>query len=391
MASGDPDRAQSRVAKNMISLLPLYVLGFSSFISFTLLFPVMPQYATEFGASVFQVGLVVGIYSYITALAMIPFGMLSDRIGRRVPLIVGLIALSLSPLLYLLVSDVPTLILVRAVHGLAAAAFIPVAHALVADMAPPHKMGEAMGWYTGSVQLSFVVGPMAGGFLLNYFGFNAVFYACSAVPFLGLLFILPRLRAIPRRPAMAEAVASPWGWLRQRRALGGLLTPFFITLGSGTIIAFMPLYGAGFGIETGRVGIIIAVIYASSVLLRAPAGRLSDRIGRTPLILSGLLISAVALVYMSFAASFPWLMVAGVFFGLGMGLAIPAGFALVADLSPVGERGLTMGTANSFLQLGVAAGATAMGGVAGATGLGTMFKISALILIVGLFLIFYLT
>ena len=375
----------------MVSLLPLYVLGFCSYISFTLLFPVIPQYATEFGASVFQVGLVVGIYSYITAVTMIPFGMLSDRIGRRIPLIAGLIVYILSPLLYPLVSDVSMLMVVRAVHGLASAAFIPVAHALVVDMSPPHRIGETMGWYTASTQLSFIIGPMAGGFLLNYLGFNATFYACSAVPFLGLLFILPRLRTIPRKPAIEEAVTSPWGWLRQRRAFGGLLTPFFITLGSGTIIAFMPLYGEGFGIETGRVGVIITVIYASSVVLRAPAGRLSDRIGRTPVILSGFLISAVALACMSFAASFPWLVAAGILFGLGMGLAMPASFALVADLSPVGQRGLAMGTASSFLQLGVAVGATAMGGVAGAMGLGTMFKICALILVAGLFLIFYLT
>ena len=330
------DRAQGTGAKSMASLLPIYVLGFCSYISFALLFPVMPRYATEFGASVFQVGLVVGIYSYITALTMIPFGILSDRIGRRIPLLAGLLVYIIFPLLYPLASDVSTLTLVRAIHGLASAAFIPVANALVVDMSPPHKIGEAMGWYTASTQLSFVIGPIAGGFLLNYFGFAAAFYACSIVPFLGLLFILPRLRTIPRRPVIREAVTSHWGWLRQRRAWGGLLTPFFITVGSGTIIAFMPLYGDGFGIGAGEVGIIITIIYASSVVLRAPAGRLSDRIGRTPVILSGLLISAVAIAGMSLAASFPWLMVAGVFFGLGMGLAMPAAFALVADLSPAG-------------------------------------------------------
>jgi len=377
--------------RSMISLIPLYVLGFCSYISFTLLFPVIPQYATEFGASVFYVGLVVGIYSYITALTMIPFGMLSDRIGRRTPLIAGLIIYILSPLLYPLASDVYTLMAIRVVHGLASAAFIPVAHALIVDMAPPHRMGEAMGWYTASTQLSFVIGPIAGGFLLNYFGFNATFYACSVVPFLGLLFILPRLHTIPRKPVVEQAVTSAWGWLKQRRALGGLLTPFFITLGSGTIIAFMPLYGEDFGIGVGKVGVIISVIYASSVVLRAPAGRLSDRMGRTPVILSGFLISAVALAWISFAASFPWLVAAGIFFGLGMGLAMPASFALVADLSPVGERGLAMGAASSFLQLGVAVGASAMGGVAGVAGMGAMFKICALALVVGLVLIFYLT
>jgi MFS family permease len=113
--------------------------------------------------------------------------------------------------------------------------------------------------------------------------------------------------------------------------------------------------------------------------------------GRVPVILGGLAISAVAIACMSLAESFAWLTVAGVFFGLGMGLAMPAAFALVADLSPSNERGLTMGMANSFLQLGVAVGATAMGGIAVATGLDTMFGISGLILAAGLLLVFYFT
>jgi DHA1 family multidrug resistance protein-like MFS transporter len=372
----------------MLRLLPLFVLGFCSYISFTLLFPVIPDYAASFGASVAMVGVAVGIYSYVTALLVIPFGMLSDRIGRRNLLLVGLVVYILSPLLYLLVSDPAQLLLVRACHGLASAIFIPVAHALVVDMAPPQRMGEAMGWYTTSTQLSFIAGPLIGGFLLNYFGFDAVFYSCGVVPFLGLLFILPRLASISQKPT--AAVESSWGWLRKRRSLGALLTPLFITVGSGTIVAFMPLYAGGFDIDPTRVGAIITAVYVSSALLRTAAGWLSDRMGREPIILGGFLISAVSLTFISFVTSFAWLMAAGIFFGLGMGLAMPAAFALVADLSPPGARGLTMGTANSFLQAGLAVGATAMGAIAGATGFPIMFRICALSLVLGLILIFFL-
>lgn len=374
----------------MLRLLPLYVVGFCGYTGFSLLFPVIPQYADALGASLSVVGLAVGAFSYVTALTMIPFGMLSDRVGRRSLLVIGLVIYTLSPLLYIVATDPLQLILVRGVHGLASAAFIPAANALVVDMSPPERRGEALGWFTGATMLGFVFGPITGGFLLHSYGYNATFYACSLISLLALVLVLPWVRGMVGRPAQEVASGSSWGWLRQWRAVGALLTPLFITFGSGTIVAFMPLYGEGISITASQVGIIITAIYASSSLLRAPAGRLSDRIGRETVILGGFTISAAALLFFSFLTSFPSLIVAGVAFGLGMGLAMPAAFALAADLAPLSARGLAMGAASSSLQAGLAIGATAMGGVAAATGFGSMFGICSAILAIGLIAVFFL-
>ncbi len=375
----------------MVRLLPLYMVGFCGHIGISLLFPVIPLYAEEvFGAAVAMVGLVVGISSYMAALTMIPFGMLSDRVGRRAVLMIGLVMFSLAPLLYIVVSTPLQLILVRAIHGLASAAFIPPANALVVDMSPPERRGEALGWFTTVIMMGFIVGPITGGFLLNSYGFNATFYACSFVSLLALLLILPWLRSMPGKPVPMEEGESSWGWLRQRRAVGGLLTVLFIVFGSGTIVAFLPLYGEKIGIMASQVGIIITAIYASSALLRAPAGMLSDKIGREIIILFGFIVSAAAVACFSFLASFPLLMVAGIAFGFGMGLAMTASFALVADLASMNARGLAMGAANSSLQAGLAIGATAMGGVAAVAGFESMFGICGAILAAGLMVVLFL-
>jgi len=368
----------------MLRLLPLYVVGFCGYTGFSLLFPVIPKYADALGASLSMVGLVVGTFSYAAALTMIPFGMLSDRVGRRTLLVVGLVIYTVAPLFYIVVSDPLQLILVRGIHGLASAAFIPAANALVVDMSSPQRKGEALGWFTAATMLGFVFGPITGGFLLHSYGYNATFYACSLTSLLALVLILPWLGSMVGRPVQKGASVSSWGWLWQWRAVGALLTPLFITFGSGTIVAFMPLYGEGISITASQVGIIITAIYASSALLRAPAGRLSDRIGREMVILFGFAISAAALLFFSFLTSFPSLIVAGVVFGFGMGLAMPAAFALAADLAPLSARGLAMGAASSALQAGLAIGATAMGGVAAVAGFGSMFGICAAILAVGL-------
>ena len=118
---------------NRHALVTLCVAGFVGNISFSLLFPVLPYYAQEMGASLSQVGLILASYSYVTAIALIPFGMLSDRVGHLKMLAIGLTLYTLVPLLYPLASDLTQLGLVRAFHGFACAAFSPAAITLTLD------------------------------------------------------------------------------------------------------------------------------------------------------------------------------------------------------------------------------------------------------------------
>jgi len=348
----------------------------------------MPLYATELGATVSQVGLIVAIYSYVTALILIPFGILSDRLGRRNFLIAGLVIFTLAPLLYPLAATPGQLILVRAIHGLASAALTPAAITSVIDLASKSQRGEAIGWYTTSTQLGLMAGPITGGFILNYLGFNAVFYSCSVISLLGLVFILSRLRAIPQGSAIEGTEDNSWGWIKQRLIFAGLLTPFFIAIGSGTIAAYIPLYGESFGVTGTGAGLIITAIYISSALLRVPAGKLSDKVGRKLMIISGMAISVVSMALFSQFHSISQLCIVAIFFGIGMGIAAPASIALVADMASEGARGLSMGVTACLFQIGLAAGATAMGAVAGISSFEIMFLVCALCLAIGLLVVF---
>lgn len=373
--------------KNSFTLYTIYIVAFLAATSFSLLFPVMPLYATELGANVSQVGLIVATYSYVAALLLIPLGMLSDRLGRQKFVVASLIISTLAPLLYPLATNPEQVILVRAIHGLALAAFLPTAIALVIDLTPAAQRGEVIGWYTASFQLGLMAGPITGGLISSYFGFDAAFYGCSAVSIIGLVFVLCRLSAIAHRPTGGLAGASSWSWTKQTLVFAGLLTPLFIAVGSGTIAAYIPLYGEGLGIFEVHAGLIIAAVYASSALLRAPAGRLSDRLGRKPMIICGLAVSAVAVALISQFHGLSQLVITAIFFGVGMGIAMPAAIALMADLSPAAETGLSMGIFACFFQVGLAVGATTMGFVAEMSNFETMFLACGSSLAFGLLII----
>ncbi len=373
------------------ALITLCVAGFAANVGFGLLFPVLPLYAEGMGASPAEIGLTLAGYSYVTAVALIPFGILSDRVGHRRMLIAGLLVSSLAPLLYPLAGNLGQLNLVRAFHGLASAMLLPAAVALVLNSASPDRSGEALGWFGTATQSALVVGPALGGLLLSHYGFKVAFYSCSVIPLSGLIFVLfgpDAIQPIARRGALSRDSLS---WLKQPRVLAGLLTPLFFTMGSGTILTFMPLYSEVLGISGTGAGIIIAAVYVGSTLLRVPGGKLSDKIGRRPVILAGLIISGIAILSISFVDFFSGLIAVAVSYGVGMGIAMPAAYALVADLTSPDVRGLTMGMTTSFLHAGLALGPTIMGIVAGMSNYATMFRMCTFSLILGLAVVLGLT
>jgi len=371
--------------KNSFTLITLYMVAFVGFAGFSFLFPVIPLYATELGATVAEVGLIVATISYVTAFFLIPFGMLSDRFGRQKLLVGGLAVFTLTPLLYPLASSPEHLILIRAIHGLAAAAFLPAAIALVVDLTPETKRGEAIGWYTASLQLGLMAGPITGGFLTGRFGFDAAFYGCGAISLIGLILAFSRLRAFAHRPAVTPVEASSsWRWLGQPLAIAVLLAPLLVAVGSGTIGSYIPLYGMGFGLTEADVGAIITAVYASSAVLRAPAGKLADRFDKKLLLIGGVGLGAIAVSLFSFFHSLTQFIIIGIVFGIGMGIAMPASLVMAADFSSAGGRGLSMAIPTCFFQVGLAAGPTAMGYVAGISSFETMFLACAASLAVGL-------
>jgi MFS family permease len=371
--------------KNSFTLITLYIVAFVGYAGFSFMFPVIPIYAAELGAPISEVGLIVATLSYVTAFFLIPFGMLSDRFGRQKLLIGGLIVFTLAPLLYPLAHNTGQLILVRAIHGLGAAAFLPAAIALVVDLTPETKRGTAIGWYTASLQLGLMAGPITGGFLTSQFSFDAAFYGCSAVSLIGLILAFSRLRAIAHQPAVIPIEPkSSWRWLGQPLAIAVLLAPLLVAVGSGTIGSYIPLYGIGFGMTETDAGAIITAVYASSALLRAPAGRLADRVDRKLLLLGGVGISAVAVSLFAFFHGLAPFIIIGIIFGIGMGIAMPASLVMAADFSSAGGRGVAMAIPTCFFNVGLALGPTAMGFVANARGYETMFLACAASLVFGL-------
>ncbi|MEW6325649.1 MAG: MFS transporter [Nitrospirota bacterium] len=376
------------------AFLILCAIGFLAFLSYDMIrSPVLPLFAEQLGASPRTVGLIVAASTLTGVCMKLPVGVLSDRLGRRLFLGLGVAVFALAPWLYLAVDELWSLALLRFFHGLATAIFTPVALAVVADLFPSRR-GETIGWYSALRQSGTLLGRMGGGALIDAAGFTAVFFACGSLGgFIVGLFMLLGARRSPglagHAPAVEERMAwsQLWAGLVEIASHARIVTTSLMQglqmLADGVLMAFLPLYGLTVGLTPTEVGVLFGLQGVVSILARPMMGRLSDRVGRPPMIVAGLLACAAAFGLLPFTASMGTMLAPAALFGFGGAVVASATSAYVADLVHARSMGSAMGVFGMLMDVGHASGPLVGGLLIAAVGYRPAFGIIAAVLLIG--------
>lgn len=338
----------------------------------------LPPYAGKLGASTAQVGLVISVYSIAAMVARTIFGGLIDTQGRKGFLLAGLVIFVAAAASYTLTDNFPSLLLVRTIHGIGWGLATTAVSALVADLAPRARRGEAIGWWGNAPTIAMAIGPVSGGAILDSFGFGAVFLSTAAFGLLAALLVLPI--GEPSRPSLPERATA-----RLRPPAGALLPSSVLLLSSlayGALVAFLPLRLAG---SSGRAGFYFTV-YALTILVARPAaGRISDRRGRAAVIVPGLALGAAGIALLALADNTMALVASAVLFGAGVGGgSFPGLMSLCVDRSPESMRGAALGTFFTAYDIAIASGAALLGPIYEKFGFGTMALVASIGILLGL-------
>ena len=338
--------------------------------------PLLPIFAAGLGASGAFLGLIVSV-STVTGLFLKPlFGILSDRWGRRVWLLIGTAFFAFMPFLYRFVQAPEELLALRLAHGLATAIYGPVTLAYIAELSRQQKTAENIGWFQMARSGGYIVGPALAGWLLLSLDAVAVFTLIgiiSCAVFLPIL-NLPETRPTARRKrkdgstparlpilqhfknALRDGGQSPAVWLT-----GGLEAVTFIAL--YTLKAFLPLYALEAGVSVVLVGLYFSLNEAAHVLGKPFCGRLGDRWGYLPAISLGMLILAAALPLVRVLDQGLLFLLPATLMGLAQALIFPAAIALVSDRISPEHLGAGMGLIGMMQNFGKVAGPV-LGGLA---------------------------
>ena len=355
-----------------------------------IIWPLIPVYALDLGATGFQVGMIIASFNLARVLANPVSGRLSDRWGRKPFIVTGLFFYALVSVFYILATDINDLIMVRFLHGLTSVLVVPVAMALAADIAPDDRLARYMGTLNMAVMLGLGVGPMLGGIIRDTLGMQAAFYTMGALALLtagGVILLIPRHRI--GIESTTRPPAAPFkDLIRHRVVLGLFFLRLFVASGQGSVYTFLPLLGIEIGLSSSQVGIILGVnIFLIAVLQRACAG-IADRSDPRLIIIFGTVVSGIAVFAMPYAQSYALVLLLNIVMGAGNGIATPAGFVLTGKVGRKMGMGSIMGRTDAGWSLGMIASPIFSGIVMDSLGLASTFFIGGILILTGSIVIF---
>ena len=302
-------------------------------------------YSDLFSLSGVQVGLVGVAYSLTQLLILYPVGRYADLGHRKVLLLSGLALGVPTYLLFWQVGGFGSLFGSRLLQGLSIAFTTAVGLSFVSIRSKEANRGRNLGTYNALRAAGQTIGALGGGFLVARFGFGVPYMILSslyALSFLVIFYMVP--------PESSDS--------RKNRAGGGLHLSellsgvhfriqmgfeLFFAFAKAIIIVFIPVYAyAVIGLSEGQLGAIVAARYLMFALGQGPAGKLSDKVGRTiPVITGGLMFTAAAFI-LPFQKTFWGLLFVAALIGIGDSIRVPASWGIFAD------QGIDTGPATSF-------------------------------------------
>jgi len=384
------------------ALLPIFLIVLVDILGMTIILPLLPFYAEEFGASPRQIGLLVATYAACQLVSGPLLGQLADRMGRKPLLLVSQVGTLIG---FFVLGRATSLLMVfvsRAIDGMTAGN-LSLAQAYVSDVTAKENRAKAFGIIGIAFGIGFLIGPAISGYLSQY-GHRYPIYAAqglSALSILATALLLPRAR-----PQAPDAAVGPGGqrlallsWGRYgeyfaRPELATLLYQFFAfafafaAFTSGfALFAERRLVWHGVPFGAKHVGYVFAYAGFLGIIFQGGlVGRLVKRFGERKLTRAGFASFSVSYAMLAFVHRVPELLGSATLSAFGQSALRPALTAQITHNSRRDEQGLVLGITQSLMSVAQITAPTATGFLIGHDLIGAWAWMAAAAAAVGLWL-----
>lgn len=371
------------------NLLLLYISVFITIVGFGMVFPLLPFYAQEFGASSAGIGVLAASFPIGQLLFAPIFGQLSDKVGRRPILMLGLAGSAFSFFLFGLSNSLPLLIFSRGLHGVFTAGAFPIASAYIGDSTTKEDRATYMARLTAMFSLGIIVGPGFAG-ILSIFSSTLPFYIAGIVSLIAAIFVyvfLPESLEISKRSisriSIASSLDSFWKLAQGVRGKNNVL--FFAIFGwafaiSNFQVAFPLFTQSEFGFTSANIGFIFSLIGGVSAISQFfVLPRLVKRYSEYKTAVFATFMMGLGQIFIPYSATLGTLFLFTAFSVFGGSMIRPTINTILSKETDVGQ-GTIMGIAFSFTSIGRIIGPVIAGALIAYMDIATQFLFTGFVL-----------
>jgi len=368
--------------------IPLSIIIGLRFFGLFVVMPVLSYYALLLeGSTEILVGLTIGAYALTQILFQIPFSRLSDKIGRKKTIAIGLIIFTIGSIIAGISEDIYTLLLGRLIQG--AGAIAAVISATISDLVEPQKRTKAMAMMGGAIAMSFLMAMIIGPIIAANYGLNALFFLTAGLTFISLVLLLkvptpPIIKRDDNKKFKAIDVLKDSNIFTM--AITNFLQKAIMTL-TFVIIPVLFINALGWAKED-----LVYVYIPATILAIGAMGFASikaERYGKFKEMLQlGIALFILSYTLFGFTQNEVILIIAITIFFIGFNIHEPILQSLTSKYAPAHQRAVALGVFNIFGYAG-----TFIGGMFGGLGLSiiSLKSIAIIIIMVSLIWIYMIS
>lgn len=345
-------------------IFPLSLIISLRFLGLFIVLPILSVYAIELeGANEFLVGIVIGGYALTQMIFQVPFGMLSDKIGRKVTIFIGLVIFAIGSIICAVSDDIYMLLIGRLLQGTGAIG--AVVSAMISDFVPEESRAKAMAIMGGSIAGAFAIAMFAGPLIGGYYGVDKLFILTTVLVFISILILLFK---VPNPPKVvytfSEENSKLKDILRDVNLMKMNITNFLQKGLMSLIFLIIPIFlTKEFGWDKSELFKVYLPALILGVTAMAPSAIFAEKKGKyREVLIVGIIFFLISFLIIGFSHN-EILFILGVsLFFIGFNVHEPIMQSLTSKLAKAHQRGSALGVFNSFGYFG-----TFVGGIIGAS------------------------
>jgi len=361
------------------------------FIFFSLMSTIASYAIDQFNVTLSIAGLGASIFILGAVAGRLGTGRVIEDIGNKRVLMIGGVSLFLTTALYFTAINLPLLVMIRLLNGIAYGVASTAAGTIVAKIIPAGRRGEGISFFSISVMLATALGPFTGMLLIRYFDFKILFLVTSIISFVSFALsfaIKDPVKAPVRQQTVAAAKRFQLSDIIEYKSVKVSTIAFILGFIYSGILIFMSLYSKQIHLEKAA-GFFFPVFAVTTLISRPFSGRLLDARGANLVVYPCILLFALGMFLLSRTVNGVFLLAAGVLIGLGYGNLISCFQAIAIKAVPPARLGVATATYFTFLDSGIGVGPYLLGLLTPFTGFRGLYLLMSVLILSNIFLYYF--